>query len=394
MNARFSSSSIVSFVASVMALATPSFAGAAPGAFVPAALQIATRDASSAPSASNSSSVTSSTAEPALPPAPLVAGDMKLRLATLAPKDSSVFRVLQEMGEAWKKGTDGKGAETIKLTIHADGAMGGEGDVVKKMRVGQLQSALLTVAGLSDIDPSVTALQNLPMMFRSLDEAAAVREELEPLIRERFRKQGFELLFLGDLGWVHFFSVKPIVHPDDLKKVKLFTWTGDVKQVDLMKSLGLSPVPLEPTDILVGLQTGLVDAVPMVPFFAQIAQLHDKAKYMLDLDWAPLVGGGVMTKKAWDELSDAQKKLVMESAVKAGHDIITRNRVEAKQSIEAMQKKGLVVTVSPPEVVDEWRRFVEPVYPKLRGELVPADLFDRAVTTLERLRKPGGAAKQ
>ncbi len=318
------------------------------------------------------------------------AGETKVRLATLAPKDSSVYRVLQELGESWKAAPDGG----IKLVIHADGSMGGEGDVVKKMRVGQLQAALLTVAGLQDIDASVTALQNLPLVFRSLDEAAFVREKLSPLIRERMRKQGFELLFLGDLGWVRFFSVNPIVRPEDLKKVKLFTWTGDTAQVDLMKSLGLHPVPLEPTDILVGLQTGLVDAVPMVPFFAQIAQLHDKAKFMLDLEWAPLVGGGVMTTKAWDALTEAQKKSVLESAKTAGSEIIRRNRVESDASIEAMKKRGLTVTPVTPEIREAWRKFLEPIYPKVRGTLVPADLFDQVMQALDEQRKHGAGPAQ
>lgn len=315
------------------------------------------------------------------------AGEIKIRLATLAPKDSSIYHVLQEMGAAWK------GAENApKLLIHADATMGGEGDIVKKMRVGQLQAAVLTVAGLRDIDPSVTALQNLPLVFRTLDESVHVREKLEPLIRERMRAQGFELLFLSDVGWVRFFSVNPLEHPGDLKKTKLFTWAGDTPQVDLMKSLGLNPVPLEPTDILVGLQTGLIDCVPMVPFFAQIAQLHDKAKYMLELDWAPLVGGAVMTKKAWDSLDAAQRKLVLESARKAGVDIIEKNRVEAQQSIEAMKKRGLVVTKPTPEVVEEWRAFLAPVYPRLRGTLVPADLYDQVLATLDELRKPAAPA--
>jgi len=316
------------------------------------------------------------------------AGDVKIRLATLAPKDSSIYRVLQGMGETWKAAENAP-----KLLIHADATMGGEGDVVKKMRVGQLQAAVLTVAGLRDIDESVTALQNLPLVFRTLDETVKVREALEPVIRERMRAQGFELLFLSDVGWVHFFSVNPLEHPGDLKKVKLFTWAGDTPQVDLMKSLGLNPVPLEPTDILVGLQTGLVDCVPMVPFFAQIAQLHDKAKYMLDLDWAPLVGGAVMTKKAWDSLDAAQQKLVKDSARKAGVEIIEKNRVEAQQSIEAMKKRGLVVTKPSPEVVAEWRAFLEPVYPRLRGTLVPADLYDQVLATLADLRKPAPAPK-
>lgn len=265
--------------------------------------------------------------------------------------------------------------------------MGGEADVVKKMRVGQLQAAVLTVTGLAEIDPSVTALQNLPLVFHSLDECAYVRGKLEDTIRVKMRAQGFELLFLSDVGWVRFFSVQKIEQPEDLKKVKLFTWAGDTPQVDLMKSLGLNPVPLEPTDILVGLQTGLVDAVPMVPFFAQIAQLHDKAKYMLDLDWAPLVGGGVITKKAWDALDEGQRKLVSESARKAGAEIIEKNRAESQQSIEAMKKRGLVVTTPSAATLAAWRAYLEPVYPKLRGTLVPADLYDQVLAALAEYRK-------
>lgn len=314
--------------------------------------------------------------------------ETRIRLATLAPKDSSVYRVLQEMGEAWKK----EGG--LKLTIHADATMGGEGDVVKKMRVGQLQAAVLTVTGLRDVDASVTALQSLPLAFRTLDECAKVREDLEPVIRDRMRAQGFELLFLSDVGWVRFFTTKRVETPDDMKKLKLFTWAGDAPQIELTKGLGFDAVPLEPTDVLVGLQTGLVEAVPMVPFFAQIAQVSTKAKYMLDLEWAPLVGGAVMTKKAWDGLDDAQKKIVSESARTAGAEIVRRNRIESDQSIEAMKKGGLVVVPATDEIRATWRAFMEPVYPRLRGTIVPADLYDRVMKKLAALRADAGGTEK
>lgn len=316
-------------------------------------------------------------------------GETKIRLATLAPKDTSFYRILQGLGEKWRDAPDGG----IKLIIHADAGMGGEGDIVKKMRVGQLQAAMLTVSGLEDIDKSVTALQNLPMMFRSLDECAFAREKLQPIIARRMEEQGFVLLFLGDVGWVKFFSVKPMLHPDDLKKVKLFTWVGDNPAIDLMKNLGLKPVPLEPTDVLIGLQTGLVDAVPMVPFFAQISQIHDKATHMLDLDWAPLVGGGVILKKTWDALTHGQRDVMRATAKQAGIDIIARNRLENDESIEAMKKRGLVVHPATPEIQAEWRAFVEPVYPRLRGLEVPADLYDAVVAALKEYRAPHEASK-
>lgn len=310
-------------------------------------------------------------------------GDRKpVRLATLAPKGSSMHKSLELLREKWGKATDGG----VKLVIYPDGVMGGEADIVRKMRAEQLQAAVLTVAGLEEIDKSVAALQNLPLMFRTLDEAAYVREKLRPMLEKRFEEKGFVMLFLGDVGWVHFFSKEPVIHPDDLKKTKLFTWVGDNQTTDLMKNLGLHPVPLEPTDILTGLQTGLIDAVAMVPFFALAAQIYSPTPNMLDLKWAPLVGAGVMLKKTWDSFPPALREELRSSASVIGPQIIERQRVENQEAIQAMQKRGLTVHAATPAIEAEWRAFVEPVYPKLRGLEVPADLFDLVVSSLSEFR--------
>src|SRR5262245_28018257 len=86
----------------------------------------------------------------------------KVRLATLAPKGTSLHQILHEMGGEWKQAPDGG----VALTIYTDGTMGGEAEMVRRMRVGQLQAGMLTVIGLSEIDNSVSALRKMPMMFR------------------------------------------------------------------------------------------------------------------------------------------------------------------------------------------------------------------------------------
>ena len=314
-----------------------------------------------------------------------------IKLATLAPKGSSFHKALLAMGEAWKKGPDGGEV----LTVYPDGTMGGEADMVRRMRTGQLQAGMLTVSGLSEIDKSVTAFQNLPLVFHSLEEAAWVREKLRANVEKRFEEKGFTVLFWGDVGWVHFFSKTPIVHPDDLKKVKLFVWSGSTAQVDLMKSLGLSPVPLETADILPSLQTGLLDAVPSVPFYALAGQIYATANHMLDLNWAPLVGATVVTKKTWDALPPPLRESMATAARKAGDEIAAHNKAENDQAVEAMKKRGLVVHAVTPELEAEWRKSVEGVYPKLRGLEVPADLFDAVMQAIEEYRKNagGGAGK-
>lgn len=179
----------------------------------------------------------------------------RIKLATWAPRGSSYHQMLLAMGEKWRQAPEGG----VGLVVYPDGTMGGEPDIVRKMRVGQLQAGLLTVTGLSEIDPSVSALQNMPMMFRSLEEVDHVRKGLQPELEKRLAEKGFLMLAWGDLGWVRIFSKEPVVRPKDLERMKLFVTAGDNAAVELLKAMGYQPVPLEWSDILPGLQTGMID---------------------------------------------------------------------------------------------------------------------------------------
>jgi TRAP-type transport system periplasmic protein len=315
------------------------------------------------------------------------AGERKpVRLATLAPKGSSLHKLLLGLGEKLRGAPEGG----IKLVVYSDGTMGGEAEIVSKIRIGQLQAGLLTASGLSQIDDSISALQNMPLVYRDLEEVSLVRAKLAPLIQKRFEEKGFVLLFVGDIGFVRYFSKQPIRTPEDLKRAKLFTLPGNVEQVDLMKSLGLNPQPLEPTDILPALQTGLVDCVPMIPFYAQLGQFYKPAPYMLDLDWAPLVGGCVVAKSVFDGFPAALQSAVREMAAATGEEVLTRNRVEGQESIQAMVALGLKPITPSAKELQTWRDFLEPVYPRMRGKLVPAELYDLVMETLRQHRESAG----
>ena len=307
----------------------------------------------------------------------------RIRLATLAPKGSSYHQILMAMGEKWRQGPGG-GAS---LTIFADGSMGGEADMVRRMRIGQLQAGMLTVVGLSEIDPSVSALQNMPMMFRSLDEVDYIRQKLAPSIEKKLLDKGFVALCWGDSGWVRFFSKEPVIYPADLKRMKLFTWAGDAKQLDIMKAAGYQPIPLETNDILPSLQTGLINAVPSTPFYALAGQFYGPASHMLELNWAPLVGGTVVTKKTWDSLPAELRDVMLKAAAEAGEQIKAKSRAENNQAVETMRKRGLTVHPATPEVEAAWRKVAEEAYPKIRGAIVPAEMFDEVVRLLQEFRK-------
>jgi TRAP-type C4-dicarboxylate transport system substrate-binding protein len=298
----------------------------------------------------------------------------KIRLATLAPKGSTYHKALQEMGERWRQAQGGGSS----FTIFTDGTQGGEADVVRRMRVGQLNAALLTGVGLSEIDGAVAALQYVPMLYRNWEEVDYARERIRPLLEKRMLDKGFVVLFWGDAGWVRYFSREPAKTPADFRKMKMWVWAGSSEQADLLKSMNYQPVPLEVADILPGLQTGLITSLPAGPFYALAGQFDGITKYMVDVKWAPLIGGAVITRKAWDALGAAGQESLRQAAAQAGERIRTRARQEDQEAIEAMKKRGLNVYVPTPEVEAEWQKVAESVYPRIRGAWMPADIFDAA----------------
>jgi TRAP-type C4-dicarboxylate transport system substrate-binding protein len=306
----------------------------------------------------------------------------KIRLGTLAPRGTSWHRSLLEMGEKWRN-AQGGGASFI---VYTDGSQGGEADMVRRMRIGQLNAALLSVVGLTEIDDSVAALQKMPMVFRSWDELDYLRDKLRPNLEKRLFDKGFVVLCWGDAGWVRFFSKEPALRPADYRRMKLFAWAGDNPQADLMKSLGYHPVVLEISDILPGLQTGMVNMVPSTPFWALTLQFYKHAPYMLDMNWVPLVGAVVVTRKSWDAMTPGAQKALLQAGDAAGVQLRAISRRENEEAVEAMKKRGLKVQAVSPELEAEWRRMAEQAYPMIRGKMVPADLFDEVQQLLQEYR--------
>jgi len=307
---------------------------------------------------------------------------VKIKLGTLAPKGSVYHAALQEMGESWKH-AQGNGAT---FTVYPDGTQGGESDVVRRMRIGQLNAGLLSIVGLSEIDSSVSGLQKIPLMFRSWDEYEYVLGKMRPGLEKRLFDKGFVVLFWVEAGWIKLFSREAAIRPDDFKRLKIFVWFGDENQIELMKSMGYKPVALETADILPALQTGMIDMVPLTPLYTLTYQFYSPLPHMLDINWVPLIAAAVITRKAWDEMSPAGRDALMKAAAKAGADIRAQGRQEDQQAIEVMKKRGLTVHSLTPQADAEWQQFAAKIYPMIRGKTVPSEMFDEVNSLVQEYR--------
>ncbi len=307
---------------------------------------------------------------------------VEIRLATLALRGTSPHLAIEQMAQEWQKLSGGR----VRVVVYPDYHQG-EAAMVDKMGVRGLDAAVMANVGLSKIDDGITCLVRLPMGFRSLGEVDYVQEKMMPELEARMLKKGYVLLFVSDIGWIRIFSKQPVTSPGDLKKQKLFVWSGDIPQVDIMKDTGFDPVALETADILPGLSSGLIDAVPTTPAFANGAQYYMATTNMLELNWAPLVGGAVIRRDTWEKIPPELRPALLKSAADTGRRIKATSRRENDEAVRAMeQKHGLHVRPVPPQAEKAWIAAAEAVYPKIRGRIIPADLFDKVQNLLEAYR--------
>lgn len=306
---------------------------------------------------------------------------VRINLGTLAPRNSSYHQALLAMGEAWRTASGGK----VRLVVYADGTQGTEADMVRLMRIGSLQAGLLTSTGLETIESTVAGLQKLPFVFHNFEEFDHIMQVMSPRLEQKLEEKGFHVLFWLDAGWLRLFSTEPALMPADFARLKFFVW-ADPKQAEILRSIGQDPVNLESNDLPTALQTGLVTAMPAPPIFVLATQLDRRAKYMLRINYAPLVGAAVVTTAAWDKIPPELREVLTAAARQTGAEIRARGRAESDEAVAAMQKRGLIVRELTPEARAAWQALAEKAYPQIRGGLMPADIFDEVQRELTAFR--------
>lgn len=305
-----------------------------------------------------------------------------VRMATLVPDGSSWHQILKETADKWKTSSGGR----VTVRLFPGGVAGDDPDVVRKMRLGTLNAAVLTSVGVAEIDKSVYAL-GVPLMYDSYEEVYHVLEKMRPRLEAGLEAKGFVVLNWADGGWVRFFAQSPVAVPDDLRAQKLFSWAGDAEAVEIWRSAGFNPVPLPSTELTTALQTGLVNALGAPPQVAVITNYFTRAKNMTALRWQLLLGATLITKAAWEKIPEDARPALLEVARADGRRLQEEIRKSEDKDIGEMQKRGLNVVAVDAKARALWQKTAEGLYPRIRGSVVPADAFDEAMKFRDEYRK-------
>jgi TRAP-type C4-dicarboxylate transport system substrate-binding protein len=312
---------------------------------------------------------------------PALAVDIKI--ASVAPDGSRWMQQMRAGAEEVNTRTGGR----VAIKFYPGGVMGNDAQVLRKIRIGQLQGGAFTAGGLGERYGALN-LYGIPLLFRSLEEIDAVRAELDPELEAGLERAGFVTFGFIEGGFANLLSNEPIRSVEDMRRKKVWVPEGDPMSFMAMEALGLSPAVLPVTDVLTGLQTGLIEIAFASPVAALVLQWHTKVKYITELPISYSMGIFAIEKSAYAALSAADQQIIREVMSRYIGGLDREARDDNRRAAEVLANSGLqTVTVNAADV-EGWRSTIESIHPQLRQRPdIDAVMFDRLLAVLAEYRR-------
>lgn len=311
-----------------------------------------------------------------------------IKIATLVPNQSQWMQDMRTAGKLIEERTEGR----VKLKFYGGGTQGTEDKVLQKIKIGQLNGGTFSATDFMK-DYGAINLYGLPFVFQSWEEMRYVRERMDEQLQSGFADLNFVTFGIAGSFSVVLSNV-PISKYEDMKGKKVWLPQGDFVSYEAMRRLQLSPVALPVTDVLTGLQTGLLDIAAIPPEVAVALQWHTRVKYVTDMPVAFAMSFLAISKRTFDKLSTGDQAVVSEVLSGVYAKLDEQAPAESENAMQALVNIG-IKNVEPEdgqfaELQQEMSKFNREM--ALDGAY-PVELYDEMLGHIEDFRNANGTAK-
>lgn len=273
-------------------------------------------------------------------------------MATPYPEGNFHTINIREFAKEVEAATQGR----LAIRVSSGGSLLPHPQILPGVRNGQIQMGEVLISLLGNENP-VFALDAIPFLVSSYDDAWRLYKASRGEIETWLSRRGMTLLFSVPWPGQGLYTKQPVSSVADLKGVRFRAYNPATARI--AELTGMIPTQVEAADIPQAFATGIVAAMMTSPSTGVDSQAWDFARYFYDLRaWIPK-NMVIVSRRALDSLSPADREAVLAAARRAEQRGWQASQQEAASKTAILAQRGMQVLQPSPQLAADLKKVGE-----------------------------------
>ena len=310
------------------------------------------------------------------------AQERTLKMGLNGPEGHPAVAGMKKFAETVAAKSGGK----IKVNLFLNGSLGSDQAVVSALKGGTIELAVMN-SGILASEAKELAIFDFPFLFANEKESDAIVDgPVGKKMHALLEPKGLIGLSYWELGYRQITNSKRAVNKvEDLEGLKLRVIPNPIN-IDWVKALNANPTPMPFPEVYGGLEQKAIDGQENPISVIAANKFWEVQKHIVLSNHQYNPQSVIMSKKVWDSLTPAERKLIDDTADEAAKTQRAESRAAVAANLELLKKNGMTVTQLPPAEVAKLREKMKPVIAKYSANVGDATV-NEMMAELAKLRK-------
>jgi tripartite ATP-independent transporter DctP family solute receptor len=310
------------------------------------------------------------------------AQERTLKMGLNGPEGHPAVAGMKKFAETVAAKSGGK----IKVNLFLNGSLGSDQAVVSALKGGTIELAVMN-SGILASEAKELAIFDFPFLFANEKESDAIVDgPVGKKMHALLEAKGLIGLSYWELGYRQITNSKRAVNKvEDLEGLKLRVIPNPIN-IDWVKALNANPTPMPFPEVYGGLEQKAIDGQENPISVIAANKFWEVQKHIVLSNHQYNPQSVIMSKKVWDSLTPAERKLIDDAADEAAKTQRAESRAAVAANLELLKKNGMTVTQLPPAEVAKLREKMKPVIAKYSAN-VGDTTVNEMMAELAKLRK-------
>jgi tripartite ATP-independent transporter DctP family solute receptor len=266
--------------------------------------------------------------------------------------------------KAFAENVAAKSGGKIKVQLFLNGTLGSDQATLSAVKGGTVEMAVMN-SGILASEVKALEIFDFPFLFANEKEADAIVDgPIGQKMHAALQDKGIVGLSYWELGFRNISTSKRALNKvDDIAGLKLRVIPNAIN-VDWVKALNANPTPLPFPEVYAALEQGAIDGQENPIAVIAANKFWEVQKFVALTNHQYNPQSVIFSKKVWDTLSPAERKIIDDSADAATKNQRAQSRASLAANLELLKKNGMTITQFPPAEVAKLREKMKPVIDK------------------------------